>query len=363
LSGENLIERRKNEHLLIALEEEVEYRRKSSFLEFVELIHEALPEISLSDVSTQVEVWGFELEAPLVIAGMTGGSRLAERVNRALARAAAEVGLALGVGSQRAGIERPELKRTYEVVKEYSSKVPVIANIGISQVVNGLSREDALELVEMVNAAALAVHLNPLQEAVQPEGETELRGSVRALNRLVRESPVPVIAKETGAGVSKETAAKLIGAGVAGIDVGGAGGTNFALIEGLRALTRGDEEGWELAKTFSGWGIPTAASILEVRSVSSSILLIATGGIRSGVDVAKAFRLGADLCGVALPALRALFYLGYEGLVKLLKRYVRELKIALFLTGSATLSELREKPVVVLGPLREWIEARKLKVP
>lgn len=354
---------RKDDHIYYSLLSGSQHPSKTAWFEYVELVHVAAPEIDFSEVSVSTEFLGFKLKAPLLIAGMTGGTPLAKKLNDLFARAAEELGVALGVGSQRVALESPETKETFSVVREAAVSVPVIANIGASQLVEGLSADAVESLVEMVDADALAVHLNPLQEVLQPEGEARYAGLLKRLRELSERCPVPVLVKETGAGMSREVAAKLASVGVRGIDVGGAGGTSFARVEGFRAHSMGDELLYQLALDFSEWGIPTAASILEVRSSSPNLVVIATGGLRSGIDAAKALRLGADLCGFAQPVLRAAFEGGYEGVVHYLRRVIEGLKRALFLTGSKNLAELRHAPVVVKGELREWIELRGLRLP
>lgn len=354
---------RKDDHILYSLLSASQYSRKTAWFEYVDLVHVAAPEIDFSDVSLSTEFLGFKLTAPLLIAGMTGGTPLAKKLNEIFARAAEELGVALGVGSQRVALESPETRETFSVVREVAVSVPVIANIGASQLVEGIGFDAVESLVEMVDADALAVHLNPLQEVLQPEGEARYAGLLKRLKELSERCSVPVLVKETGAGVSREAAAKLASAGVRGIDVGGAGGTSFAKVEGFRSLALGDELLYQLALDFSEWGVPTAASILEVRSVSPDLIVIATGGLRSGVDAAKALRLGADLCGFAQPVLRAAFEGGYEGVVRYLRRVVEGLRRALFLTGSRNLAEFKRAPAVVKGELREWIELRGLRVP
>lgn len=355
-----MIEKRKDEHIILSIKEDVEFKSKTTLLENVELIHNSVPELNLKDVDTGTKFLGYELNAPIVISGMTGGTSLAEKMNRILAKAASKVKVAIGVGSQRAMLKDSRAVRSFRVVREEAGNVPVIGNIGASQVTEGLSDEELDCLVESIKADAIAVHLNPLQEALQLEGEPNYLGFVDKLRDFIRRSSKPVIAKETGAGVSKEAAITLIKTGVRGIDVGGAGGTSFSVIEGIRSRLRGNDVYEKTAITFSEWGIPLAASILEVRSVSADVILIATGGIRSGLDIAKALRLGADICGVALPVIRAAYYNGVEGVVKLLERYMLELKIALFLTGAKDISDLRKKPVLIQGKLKEWVEGRKL---
>ncbi len=357
----HLTERRKTEHIVITVSEDVS-SLTSPLFECVHLVHRALPEVNLEDVSLEVEFLGKPLSAPLIIAGMTGGSELGGRINRDIANAAEKLGLGLGVGSQRAALENPELKWTFRIVREVAPSIPVIANIGASQLVESSDHVTlAAELVEMVEADAVAVHLNPLQEAVQPEGEPRYAGVIDALKEFVKACKKPVIAKETGSGISREDAESLLKAGVQGIDVGGAGGTSFAAVEAVRARMNGDFVSERVANTFRSWGIPTAISILEVRSVSRDVLLIATGGVHSGLDAAKALRLGADIVGVARPVIKAVLEGGSERVIKLLKSYMQELRVALFLTGSRSISELREKPAVLTGTLREWIVARRLE--
>lgn len=354
---------RKDEHIYYSLLPSSQFLKKTSWFEFVEFVHAALPEIDLFDVSLATEFLGFKLRAPVIIAGMTGGTPLARKLNVIFARAAEELGVALGVGSQRVALDDSSAREGFNVIREHAHSVPVVANIGASQVAAGLSPDAVGDIVEMVDADALAVHLNPLQEVLQPEGEARYSGLLERLARLVEESPVPVIVKETGAGVSREAAARLASVGVRGVDVGGAGGTSFARVEGLRALARGLSELCWLAEDFSEWGIPTSASVVEVRNASSQLLIIATGGLRTGVDAAKAIRLGADLCGFAYPVLRAAFEAGYVGVVSYLRRGVEGLRRALFLTGSRTLAELRRAPIVVTGSLRDWVEVRGLAIP
>lgn len=354
---------RKDDHILYSLQPDSQFQAKTSWFEHVELVHIAAPEIDLSEVTLATEFLGFKLAAPLMIAGMTGGTSLAKKINAIFARVAEELRIALGVGSQRVALQTPEVRDTFSVVREAAMSVPVVANIGASQLVEGLNLDAIESIVEMVDADAIAVHLNPLQEALQPEGEARYAGLLNRLRELADRSPVPVIAKETGAGISREVAEKLIASGVKGIDVGGAGGTSFARIEGLRALARGESLLAQLCEDFAEWGIPTAASILEVRAASSTLTLIATGGLRSGIDAAKALRLGADVCGFAHPVLRAASIGGYEGALSYMRRVIEGLRRTLFLTGSRNVSELRKAPVVVKGELREWISYRSLRMP
>jgi len=352
---------RKDSHIILSVKEDVS-SRTSSWFEYVKFVHQSVLSSSLSSVDISSDFLGYRVNAPLVISGMTGGTELAKTINEALAKLAQKFRIPIGVGSQRAALEDPAVSHTFSVVREVAPDVPVIANIGQSQVARGVKREDVLRLVEMIRADAVAVHLNPLQEALQPEGEPDFSGFLSKLKEFVEESPVPVIIKQTGEGLSRESARALRGIRIRGLDVGGAGGTSFAVIEGLRARLGGLDVLERVAKTFADWGIPTAASILEVREVFPDALLIATGGVRSGVDVAKAIRLGADFAGIARPLLRELYEGGISRAEKLLEQVIKELKIAVFLTGSTNLSELREAPVVISGELLVWMKQRKLRL-
>lgn len=358
----DIIEMRKIQHIVFSVKEDVKTRNKTTLFEDISFVHQSIPEAPLDDISLETNFFGKSVQAPILISGMTGGAKLAEKINREIARAAQKLGIPMGVGSQRAALANPSLKRTFSVVREEAPDIPVIANIGMAQVSEGLSKETIYELVDMVDADALAVHFNPLQEALQPEGDTDYEGLMENLSELVRESPVPVIAKQTGEGFSKESARRLLKTGISGIDVGGAGGTSFAVIEALRARFLGLDELEEIAWTFSGWGIPTAASILEVRSVSKDVFLVGSGGIRSGVDVAKALRLGADFAGVALPVMRAVYEKGSEGVERLLRKMMGELKIVIHLVGARNVAELRNAPIVITGRLREWMNQRELSL-
>jgi len=357
----HLTERRKTEHIAITISENVDSKLPPLF-ECIFLIHRAIPEVNLEEVDLSTIFLGKKINAPIIIAGMTGGSELGGELNRAMARAAQSLGLAMGVGSQRAALEDPSLKKTFSVVREEAPDIPVIANIGASQLVKSEDYSSlAAELIDMVSADAVAIHLNSLHEAVQPEGEPHYKGVAEAIKDFVKACPKPVIVKETGCGVSKEDAAILVKTGIHGIDVGGMGGTSFAMVEALRAKTSGYFIEERVANTFGSWGIPTAASILEVRSVAPSIPLIATGGIRSGLDAAKALRIGADFVGIARPVIKAAFEGGYGGVKRYLTSIIRELKVTTFLVGAHNIDEIKRKPAMVVGPLREWIKIRKLE--
>lgn len=349
------IDRRKNEHIFLA--SSAESQIGSNLLDEVVLIHRALPEIDLYDVDTTATFLGRRIRMPFIIGAMTGGTELAEKINTRLAKAAEAFGVPMYVGSQRIGIVKPETRRSFEVVKEYAPSVPKIANLGAPQI-SRLSEDEVIEwakqAVDMINASAIAIHLNPAQEVFQPGGEPYFRGVAERLRALKKALGLPLVVKEVGNGISREVAEALNGIADV-IDVAGFGGTSFVAIEGARAKSV-DAELYELAEEFKYWGIPTAAAICEVRSAFNGPV-IASGGIRSGLDGAKAIALGADYFSASQPLLKA----ALEGdVLKALARIEKELKIAMFLTGSRDIKALRSTPKV-LGPrLESWIRQRGL---
>jgi isopentenyl-diphosphate delta-isomerase len=317
------------------------------------LIHRALPEVDATQVDTRCQFLKKELSAPVMICGMTGGHPDTKDINANLALAAQEMGLAMGVGSQRAALEDPKVEDTFSVVREMAPDVPVVGNIGAVQ----LMREgpEMLErLAEMIEADAIAVHLNFLQESVQPEGETEGRGVIEALKDASR-GKVPLVVKETGAGICREDALALVETGVKIIDVGGLGGTSWAGVEAYRAEERGDRESAQMGGLFWNWGIPTPVSVVECTSVGAEV--IASGGIRNGIDVAKSLALGASMAGTALPLLTPATK-GADEVVRVLRAYLRALRTAMFLTSCENLSELSKAPLIVGGRTREILELR-----
>lgn len=330
-------ERRKEEHLRIPLEKDV--RSMPSPWTALRLRHNALPEVDKDEVRLDTTFLGKRLGAPVQVTGMTGGAKKAKEVNDRLAAAAAEHRLAMGVGSQRAAVENPALADTYAVILDHD--VPLrFANLGLPQVIlwGDEAAAKAEEAVEMVDAHALYVHLNFLQEAVQPEGDTGGRGGLEAIRRLCKDLKVPVLAKETGAGMTGLTAHLLAKAGVQGIDVGGLGGTSFSAVEYYRAQDQGDATKARLGKTFWDWGIPTPVAVREAREACPDLPLAATGGLESGLDALKALCCGADLAGFAGHLFRATAK-GPRGAVEEASLLLEELKTGLFLLGVTSPAE------------------------
>jgi isopentenyl-diphosphate Delta-isomerase len=322
---------RKEDHLRICAKEDVETSDPGFWR--IRLAHRASPEISLDEVSTKVRFLGKTLGFPLIFEAITGGTAEAEKINRTLAKVAQEFGLGMGVGSQRAAIEDPKLARTYQV-RDVAPEILLIGNIGAAQLNLGWGLKECERAVAMIGADALALHLNPLQEAIQPEGNTDFNGVIRKVNAVAKGLSVPVIAKEVGSGLDIRTARKLK---VAALDVAGAGGTSWSLVESFRNQ---DLMG-SVGVAYSEWGIPTVEAVESLSKLKTP--LIASGGIRSGLDAAKSIALGADVAGVALPALRAYYGGGEDALRAYVKKFILEFRIAMYLTGSKRVGQLRGK--------------------
>jgi isopentenyl-diphosphate delta-isomerase len=323
----------------LTLTKDVRFRGKTTGLERLEFVHNALPELNLDEIDTRTRFLGKELALPLMVSCMTGGYADALAINRNLAAVCESAHIALGVGSQRQALEDAHFHRTFSVVRETAPTIPVIGNIGAAEVARMKDASAALRLAELAGADAFTVHLNPLQEFLQPEGNPAFRGVLAGIAMLVRSLPIPVIVKEIGAGLSADVIRRLHDAGVRIIDVAGAGGTSWA---GVEAFRRRDPA---LAERFWDWGIPTAealAGAASLRSEGRGMTLIASGGIASGLDAAKCIALGADLAASARPILSALDRGGTRGLKNLLEEWSMEIRGAMFLTGSARLADLRK---------------------
>lgn len=352
----NPIEERKVDHINICLEENVQARRRTTGFEDVFLVHKALPEIERDKINLSTVVFNHKFSAPLLVGAMTGGTAKALKINAAIAEAVEELNLGMGVGSQRAAIEDPKLESSFAIVRKKAPTAFLVANIGGPQLVSRYDVKEARKAVGMLNANALAIHLNPLQEAVQPEGETNYSGVLKKIGEIAQALKVPVIVKETGAGIAAEEAKMLEKAGVAGIDVAGVGGTSWAAVEYHRAKRLQDEFRQRLGETFWDWGIPTAVSLVEVvQSVHPSV--IASGGIRYGTDIAKSLALGASLASMASPILKSATK-GPEEVKKTLQFVIEELRNAMFLVGAESIQKLQKASVVLTGKTAEWLRMR-----
>jgi isopentenyl-diphosphate delta-isomerase len=330
---------RKASHIRINLDEDVQSGVTTGF-ERYRFIHQALPELNLEDVDLSKDLFGKHLFAPLLISSMTGGTEEAGAINRTLAQAAQVTRIAMGVGSQRAAIENPELEGTFKI-RKFAPDILLFANLGAVQLNYGYGVDECRRAVDMVEADALILHLNALQEAVQPEGQARFAGLLSKIELVCRHLEAPVIAKEVGWGISERAAKQLASAGVAAIDVAGAGGTSWSQVEMHRAK---DESQKRLAAAFVDWGIPTAESIQIVRQNAPGIAVFASGGMRTGIDIAKAIALGADLGGMAGPFLKAAVQ-SLDLTIQTIQEVNREIQVCMFAIGSSNLAQLRQTPL------------------
>lgn len=335
------ITQRKDDHIKINLERDVRSARTTG-LENLHFIHEALPELDLDEVDTRLSLFGRPLQAPILVSSMTGGTKDAGSINMRLAEAAQECGLAMGVGSQRAALEHPEQADSFRV-RKVAPNILLFANLGAVQLNYGYGLEQCQRAVEMIEADALYLHLNPLQEAVQHGGDVNWKGLAKKIEQVCSKLPVPVIAKEVGWGISAKTAKILAECGVSAIDVAGAGGTNWSQVEMYRAP---DEFLRNLAATFVGWGIPTAESIRQVRQAAPEMTVFASGGLKDGLDIAKCLALGATLGGMAGQFLKAAA-VSTENAVEMMKLTQRQIQVSMFCAGAGKLVELPGKLVSV----------------
>lgn len=344
--------KRKDAHLDLCATEEVAPRENATLFEDLHLVHCALPELAMSEVDLSIRWFGKQLKAPLLITGMTGGTERAGVVNRDLARVAEEFGVAFGVGSQRAMAERPELTQTF-AVRDGAPSTVVLGNLGVVQAAR-MSVDQIRKLMDAIGADALAIHLNPAQELHQPEGDRDFRKGYETIIGVAKALGDRLLVKETGCGISPEVARRLVEGGVRNIDVSGLGGTSWVRVEQLRSTGTSREVGAQ----YSSWGIPTAAAVGSVRrAIGAEPRLVASGGMRTGLDVAKALALGADVGGMALPIFRAHQEGGLEGARRAMQVVITALSHALALTGSRNVQELRSRPRVITGMLQSWLAA------
>jgi len=338
----NQIENRKDQHVRISLEKNVSSHR--NYWDDIKLIHNALPEINKDEIDLSIKLFEKKLDVPLIISAMTGGYTKAKKINENLAAAAEKYQIGMGVGSQRAALEKVSLKNTYSVIKDYD--IPLrFTNIGASQLVlwgHKKTLENARKMIDMIDAHVFVVCLNFLQEIVQPEGEANAKGCYNAIKKLAEELDIPLVIKESGAGISFDVAKRLSKIKIAGIDVGGSGGTSFSAIEYYRAKLINDEINARSAKTFWNWGIPTPTSILEVGEATNwKIPIIATGGIRNGLDIAKALALGAKCAGIAHAILKPATK-DKKSTISEIDSIIKELYVAMFLVGVDKVSKMKD---------------------
>ncbi|WP_142987788.1 type 2 isopentenyl-diphosphate Delta-isomerase [Halorubrum cibi] len=354
--GPSETEDRKDDHLRIVQERDVE--TTGTGFEDIQLVHDALPELDYDAIDPSIEFLGHKLSAPIFIESMTGGHENTIEINRALARAASETGIAMGLGSQRAGLELDDERvlESYTVVRDAAPDAFIYGNLGAAQL-REYDIETVERAVEMIEADTLAVHLNFLQEAAQPEGDVDGRDCLAAIEHVCECLSVPIIVKETGNGISGETAQKLTAAGVDAIDVAGKGGTTWSGIEAYRAAAANAPRQQRIGTLFREWGIPTAASTIEC--VAEHECVIASGGVRTGLDVAKAIALGALAGGLAKPFLKPATE-GPEAVIERVEDLIAELQTAMFITGSGTIEDLQQTEYVLQGKTREYVDQRPL---
>jgi isopentenyl-diphosphate delta-isomerase len=330
------IDQRKADHIKINLEKDVRSGLTTG-LERYHFIHEALPELYLETVNTTLTLFGKKLSAPILISSMTGGTEEAGDINQRLAEAAQECGVAMGVGSQRAALEDPKQISTYAITRKVAPDILLFANLGAVQLNYGCTIDHCRRAVDMLQADALILHLNPLQEAVQVSGDTNFAGLAKKVEEISNKLRVPVIVKEVGWGISERTARILADCGVSAIDVAGAGGTSWSQVEMHRAP---DEFTRELAATFVGWGIPTAESILNIKKAAPKMTIFASGGLKDGLDIAKCIALGAILGGMAGPFLRAAA-VSDEKAIEIIRLTARQIQVSIFAAGVGRLEDLK----------------------
>lgn len=351
---------RKADHIRIALTHDVQAKQITTGLEDVSLVHRALPEVNREDVALSTTMFGHKFAAPVIVGAITGGTPAASKINATIAEVVEKLGLGMGVGSQRAAIEQKPLAKTFSIARRKAPNAFLIANMGAVQLVNGFGMREIRKALEMIDADAIALHLNPLQEAAQPEGQTAFKGVLSKIREVIDEIDKPVIVKETGAGIGAEDARRLEDVGVACIDVSGAGGTSWAAVESYRSEEKNNEFAGTLGKVFWDWGIPTAQSIVEVTQ-TVKIPVIASGGLRDGVEAAKSLSLGAELVSLSQPILHS-SVMGETATENTLLSMIEELRNAMFLVGAKSVENLRRVPLLITGKTAERLALRKFDV-
>lgn len=348
---------RKEEHIDICLGRPVSFTNSGTLFDCVRLLNEALPEMDLDDIDTSTTFLGHKFSAPLMAGAMTGGADLASKINQNIAEAVEELGLGMVVGSQRAGLYDKALADTYSITRKSAPNAFIGSNVGGAQLSAGLGVEESRTLLKMLDADALYVHLNPLQEVVQPEGEPSYKGVASRITEIARAIDKPIVAKEVGAGISGRTAKRLESAGVKAVEVAGGGGVSYSAVEYYRAAEQKMRAKEAAGKLFWNWGIPTAAAV-RMASRAVKIPVIASGGIRDGQEMAKSIVLGASMCATALPLLRPAT-VSSRKVKETLEQMIYELKVTMFLTGCKNLNDLGRAPFAITGELRDFLDTVK----
>ena len=344
-------ESRKSDHIDISIKNDVSFQNKSTGFDDVELVHHALPELNFDEIDTKVSFLGKEFNVPILIEAMTGGSKKSKEINEVLAKVATEYNIPMGVGSQRAAIENEDLIDTYKIARDVSGDIFLISNIGAAQLIKGYGVAEVNKCVEMIEANAIAIHLNPLQESLQKEGDKNFKGVLSKLEELKDSVSVPIILKETGCGFSREDLKLVNTIGIKNIDVAGAGGTSWAAVEHYRNADYPVLE--NVSKIFWDWGIPTAVTTIIAAELGMNV--VSSGGLRNGLDIAKAICCGATLGGIALPLLKDANEKNPEGVRQKLVQYILELKTAMFLSKASNIEELQLAEKIIFGKTKEWL--------
>jgi len=337
-------EQRKIDQLKVCLERDVQFDTITTGFEKFAFTHQALPEFDFEEIDLSCHFLGKKLNAPFLISPMTGGTELGAKINKNLARAAQFLNIGMAVGSQRVAIENPSLSYSFQV-RDVAPGILLMGNLGAVQLNNGFGVQECLLAVEMIEADGLFLHLNPLQEVSQDGGNVNFKKLLPKIQNICRSCPFPVFVKEVGNGISPEAASKMKNTGISGIDISGAGGTSWVEVEKYRKQRKGDRA---LTEAFGGWGIPTAESLQMVREEIDDLVVVASGGIRTGIDMAKAIALGADLVGVALPLLRPAVE-SADAVIKVIKQILFEFQTTMFCIGAKNLADLRETPFLKVG--------------
>jgi isopentenyl-diphosphate Delta-isomerase len=339
--SDDITSQRKKEHLELSLKADVSFKSKSNGFDHYEFIHDAATEVELNKISFEIKFFKKKINYPFIISCMTGGTGEAENINAQLAIAAEELKIPIGVGSQRQALESKNFRNTYDVIRKNAKSVPILGNLGAAELIKIKSFNDVKILIDLIQADAFVIHLNPLQELLQMEGTPYFKGLLKSLKKLVKQIEIPIIIKEVGAGISGKVARELLETGVRGIDVAGAGGTSWAGIEMLRNKSTVNDYFWD-------WGLPTSFCLRENSKLKKKykFILIGSGGINSAIDAAKAFALGAECVASARTILKELDSNGVDGVKNLISDWFETIKKIMFLTGSKSLNDLRKNKIL-----------------